>query len=167
MEENNYLNRTKTSLQQTLSWYTGNNRHWNSPPNPQLQAEVRSDIQSLKTALGKINHNILHIAAFGLVSRGKSSVINALLGEKILSTGPLHGVTQWPRSIRWTPPSAKIQIEFIDTPGLDEIAGESRAEMAKSVASEADLILFIVAGDITKTEYQALSQLLQSKNPYY
>ncbi len=165
MQEGHYLSRTKTSLQETLSWYTGNNRHWNTPPNPQLQAEVREDIQSLKTALGKINHNIFHIAAFGLVSRGKSSVINALLGEKILSSGPLNGVTQWPRSIRWTPPSAKVQIEFIDTPGLDEIAGESRTAMAESVASEADLILFIVAGDITRTEYQALSKLLQSKKP--
>jgi len=163
--EDSYLSRSKTSLQQALAWYTGNKRHWNSPGNPKLQAQTREDIQSLQKSLAKINHNIIHIAAFGLVSRGKSSVINAFLGEKTLLTGPLHGVTKCPKSVRWTPASGTVQIEFIDTPGLDEIAGESRAAMAKAIAKEADLILFIVAGDITRTEYTALSQLLESQKP--
>jgi GTPase SAR1 family protein len=54
---------------------------------------------------------------------------------------------------------------LIDTPGLDEIQGETRAQMAIDVASQADLILFIVAGDITRTEYQALCELRQSQKP--
>ena len=98
---------------------------------------------------------MIRVAAFGLVSRGKSSVVNALVGQKVLTTGPLHGVTRWPRSVRWTPATGKIQIELIDTPGLDEIEGEARANMAREVAKSADLILFIVAGDITRTEYEA------------
>jgi hypothetical protein len=48
---------------------------------------------------------------------------------------------------------------------LDEIQGETRAEMAREVASQADLILFIVAGDITRTEYQALCELRQAQKP--
>jgi len=55
-------------------------------------------------------------------------VVNALVGQKVLATGPLHGVTRWPRSVRWTPATGKIQIELIDTPGLDEIEGEARAK---------------------------------------
>jgi GTPase SAR1 family protein len=58
-----------------------------------------------------------------------------------------------------------VQVELIDTPGLDEIQGETRAQMAIDVASQADLILFIVAGDITRTEYQALCELRQSQKP--
>jgi GTPase SAR1 family protein len=54
---------------------------------------------------------------------------------------------------------------LIDTPGLDEIQGESRAQMAREVASQADLILFVVAGDITRTEYQALCELRQTQKP--
>jgi uncharacterized protein len=116
--------------------------------------------------LQKLDQGVICIAAFGLVSRGKSAVVNALVGQKILQTGPLHGVTQWPRSVRWTPDeSGKIQIELIDTPGLDEIAGEARADMAREVARQADLILFIVAGDITRTEYQALCELRQAQKP--
>jgi hypothetical protein len=56
-------------------------------------------------------------------------------------------------------------VELIDTPGLDEIQGETRAQMAREVASQADLILFVVAGDITRTEYQALCELRQAQKP--
>ena len=37
--------------------------------------------------------------------------------------------------------------------------------MAKEVARQADLILFVVAGDITQTEYEALSELRQTQKP--
>lgn len=160
-----HFNQARTSLQQALSWYSSFRRHWNYPPNLELQAAVRQDLQALKSALDKLEQKVITIAAFGLVSRGKSSVVNALLGQKILQTGPLHGVTPWPKSVRWNPPSGKVQVELIDTPGLDEIEGEARAEMAREVARQADLILFIVAGDITRTEYQALCELRQSQKP--
>ncbi|OKH23837.1 GTPase [Hydrococcus rivularis NIES-593] len=160
-----HYNQARASLQQALSWYSSFRRHWNYPPNPELQASVRKDLQSLKSALDKLEQKVIRIAAFGLVSRGKSAVVNALLGQKVLQTGPLHGVTQWPRSVRWTPASGKVHVELIDTPGLDEIEGEARAEMAREVARQADLILFIVAGDITRTEYQALCELRKSHKP--
>jgi hypothetical protein len=125
---------------------------------------VKPEIDVLTTTLSKLDSNVIRIAAFGLVSRGKSAVLNALMGQKILQTGPLNGVTQWPRSVRWNP-GGKVQVELIDTPGLDEIEGEARAQMARDVARQADLILFIVAGDITRTEYQALCELRQAQKP--
>lgn len=160
-----HLTKARASIQQALSWYSSFRRHWNYPPNLELQAVVKDDLQNLKAALEKLDQQVIKIAAFGLVSRGKSAVINALLGQKILTTGPLHGVTKWPKSIRWTPPSGKVQIEFIDTPGLDEIEGETRENMAKEVARQSDLILFVVAGDITRTEYKALLELRASHKP--
>ena len=48
---------------------------------------------------------------------------------------------------------------------MDEIQGQTRAEMAQDVARQADLILFVVAGDITRTEYQALCELRQAQKP--
>ena len=118
----------------------------------------------MKAALNKVEQRIFKITAFGLVSRGKSAVLNALIGQNLLPTGPLHGVTQWPQTLRWKT-SEKIQIDLIDTPGLDEIAGEVRSEMAQTVAQQADLILFIVAGDITRTEYHSLCDLCQNSKP--
>jgi uncharacterized protein len=164
-QQENHCDRARASLQQALSWYASFRRHWNYPPNLELQAAVKNDLQNLKAALEKLDQKVIKIATFGLVSRGKSAVVNALLGQKILTTGPLHGVTQWPKSVRWTPPSGKVQVELIDTPGLDEIDGETRAKMATEVAYQSDLILFVVSGDITRTEYRALCELRQTQKP--
>jgi uncharacterized protein len=158
-----HLNRARASLRQALSWYSYL-RKPGQQSNPELAGLVKPELEMLTSTLNKLDSNVIKIAAFGLVSRGKSAVLNALLGEKILQTGPLNGVTQYPRSVRWNP-GGKVQVELIDTPGLDEIQGELRAQMARDVARQADLILFIVSGDITRTEYQALLELRQAQKP--
>ena len=143
------------------------------------QAAVKSGIDQLSVLMNKLDSSLLRVAVFGLVSRGKSAVINALIGEKVLETGPLNGVTQWPRSIYWKPTESdlaqlqgsaqlkkeSLKLELIDTPGLDEIAGEDREKMAQEIAQQADLILFVVSGDITKTEYLALQELYVTRKP--
>jgi small GTP-binding protein len=165
-QQETHFNRTRASLRQALYWYANLRRHQNHLPDFELQAALRSELEVLKSSLDKLDQGVIRIAAFGLVSRGKSAVVNALIGKKILQTGPLNGVTQWPKSVRWTPSTkGKVQVELIDTPGLDEIEGEARAEMAREVALSADLILFVVAGDITRTEYQALCELRQTQKP--
>jgi small GTP-binding protein len=135
-------------------------------------------MERLSLTLNKLDNQIARIAVFGLVSRGKSAVLNALIGENLLPTGPINGVTQTARSIFWTPSKREtlnsqpsplhppaLTIELIDTPGLDEIDGQVRAEMAQEIARQSDLILFIVSGDITRTEYEALCQLRQAQKP--
>lgn len=164
MSQETHYNRAKTSLQQALSWYSSFQRHGRYRPSWELQTAVRGELQALKGALEKLERKVLCIAAFGLVSRGKSAVLNALLGEKLLETGPAHGVTQYPKSIHWAIAN-KAQIELIDTPGLDEIDGQMRESMAREVACKADLILFVVAGDITQTEYNALCELRAYHKP--
>lgn len=165
-QQESHLNRARASLRQAMSWYSHLRNHRQSSSNPELQALLKPDLEVLTSTLNKLDQDVIRIAAFGLVSRGKSAVLNALLGQRILQTGPLNGVTQWPRSIRWVPSEkGKVQVELIDTPGLDEIEGQARAQMARDVARQADLILFVVAGDITRTEYQALCELRQAQKP--
>ena len=160
------LNQANASLQQAISWYSSFRRHGSSPPSDRLQASVKNDLQSLQSALGRLERKAIRISTFGLVSCGKSSLINALLEEEVVATGPLHGVTQSLTMLRWNPlPEDGLSAELIDTPGLDEVAGESRATMARSIAQKSDLILFVVAGDITRTEYQALSELRSTQKP--
>jgi hypothetical protein len=159
-----HLNRARASLRQALSWYGYLRKSGQLAANPELAGLLKPEIEALNATLSKLDANIIRIAAFGLVSRGKSAVLNSLLGEKILQTGPLNGVTQWPRSVRWKP-GDKVLVELIDTPGLDEIEGDSRAQMARDVARQADLILFVVSGDITRTEYQGLLELRQAQKP--
>lgn len=159
-----HLNRARASLRQALSWYGYIRKNGESKSNQDLVGLVKPELEILKNNLTKLESYIIKIAVFGLVSRGKSAVLNALLGKKILETGPLNGVTKFPKSVRWAA-SDKAQIELIDTPGLDEIEGEARGIMARDVARQADLILFVVSGDITKTEYQALLDLRQTQKP--
>jgi uncharacterized protein len=162
-----HLGRARSSIKQALNRYGQQVKYRGnrSTAATELQATLKTDCDRLTASLEKLEQGLMRIAIFGLVSRGKSAVINALIGEKLLQTGPLHGVTQYPRSVYWTDPDRQIKIELIDTPGLDEVGGESRASMAQAVAEQADLILFVVAGDMTRTEYQALTELKAGCKP--
>ena len=150
---------------------------------PQEQTGLESEIQGLATLLDKLEHTCVQIAAFGMVGRGKSSVLNALLGKPVFQTGALHGVTINAQEANWQlsqetvgdtnqdvlkvalPSVGNSQIQLIDTPGIDEVDGETREVLAHQVAKQADLILFIIAGDMTKVEYDALSQLREVGKP--
>jgi len=148
---------------------------------PQERTGLEPEIGGLETMLDKLERACVQIAVFGMVGRGKSSVLNALLGQNVFETGPTHGVTrtttigQWDVGDgvdeddlpdRFSPVIYRLsQVELIDTPGIDEVDGETREILARRVAKQADLILFVVAGDITKVEYQALSQLREAGKP--
>ncbi len=132
----------------------------------ELKAQIQPYLEILTALNHKLSQPLLQIAVFGLVSRGKSAVLNALFGEPLFPTGPLNGVTQWPRSVRWSLAQApEIQLELIDTPGLDEISGEARALMAQAIARCADLILFVTAGPPMPIELEALAELAQLSKP--
>ncbi|MEP0871766.1 GTP-binding protein [Trichocoleus desertorum AS-A10] len=164
--QESHFSRARASLREILARHTHRLRQFKLPNNLELQAALQTELESLATTLNKLDQGVIRIATFGLVSRGKSAVLNALLGQKVLQTGPLNGVTQWPRSVRWVPNAdSKVQVELIDTPGLDEVQGQARAKMARDVARQADLILFVVSGDITRTEYQALCELRDAQKP--
>jgi len=173
--QENRLSLARASLRLALARYSHLRqikKDSNTDSNTELEAALQNQLDILTYTSEKLDHSVIRIATFGLVSRGKSAVLNALLGQKILQTGPLNGVTQWPRSVRWPVPlslnngeSSAVQVELIDTPGIDEVGGEVRGEMAKQVTRQADLILFVVAGDITRTEYQALCELQTAQKP--
>lgn len=147
----------------------------------QEQRGLETEIAQLSQMLDKLEQSVLQIAAFGLVGRGKSSVLNALLGEDIFQTGALHGVTTDIQQAAWQLQSEQIgegtvqrasffavgksRLELIDTPGIDEVNGETREQLAKMIAQQMDLILFVIAGDMTRVEFEALSQLREVGKP--
>ncbi|MGF1460210.1 MAG: DUF697 domain-containing protein [Leptolyngbyaceae cyanobacterium] len=169
----NRFRRVRQALKESIQRYVPTLQHSTATDDRANQATAMQEgVSALATLEARLAKPVLRVAVFGLVSRGKSAVINALIGEAILPTGPLHGVTRWPRSVQWRPPIEAVhdadelpQIELIDTPGLDEVDGEARGAMAQEVAHQADLILFVVAGDITQTEYDALTALQTAQKP--
>ncbi|MDB9454381.1 GTP-binding protein [Dolichospermum circinale] len=145
---------------------------------PGEKSGLEAEIHDLETMLDKLESMVVQIAAFGMVGRGKSSLLNALVGEEVFVTGPLHGVTRDAQMVNWSiseevlgtlkatlPSNGQSQVELIDTPGLDEVDGETRAALAEQIAKQADLILFVIAGDMTKIEQLALSQLREVGKP--
>ncbi|MDJ0690963.1 MAG: GTP-binding protein [Xenococcaceae cyanobacterium MO_188.B32] len=148
------------------------------------QTGLELEVDRLTAMLDKLEQSVVQIAAFGMVGRGKSSLLNALLGREIFQAGPLHGVTQTITTANWqlTPEKlgntqqqvqrltlssvvGKGEIQLIDTPGIDEVNGETREALARELAKQVDLILFVIAGDLTKVEYNALSQLREAGKP--
>ena len=86
-----HLNRARASLRQALSWYSNLRKSSKTASNSRLVGLVKPEVEMLTSTLNKLDFNMIRIAAFGLVSRGKSAVLNALLGEKMLQTGALNG----------------------------------------------------------------------------
>jgi GTPase len=140
---------------------------------------LESEMAQLSDMLIKLDRAVFQVAVFGMVGRGKSSLLNALIGQEIFQAGALHGVTKERQQVVWeidnwqdefdldkhTPATLQEPIEFIDTPGIDEVAGAERQRLAHQIARQVDLILFIIAGDITELELQTLSQLRAAGKP--
>jgi GTPase len=140
---------------------------------------LEADIGDLELMLAKLDREIFQIAVFGMVGRGKSSLINALVGQELCQTGAIHGVTRnrqqviwevgsWQDEFDWERSSARKireRIEFVDTPGIDEVNGMQRQLLAHEIASAADLILFVITGDLCEIERQHLTYLQSLEKP--
>ena len=135
---------------------------------PHIPTVVRSglaaDFTRLETMLKKLERGELHIAVFGRVSVGKSALANALLGEDAFTVGVLHGTTRDATQRAWRE-VAGSGVHLIDTPGIDELDGEAREKLAFEVAAICDLVVFVVDGDMTQRELDALRTLARTERP--
>lgn len=129
-----------------------------------VRESLSRDYRDVEAMLDKLEHGHLHLAVFGRVSTGKSSLLNALIGEAAFSVSPLHGETRHSSMQAWNEIEAG-GVFLIDTPGLDEAGGEDREAMAREVAGRADLVVFVLDSDMTDTELHALRTLLAQGRP--
>lgn len=129
-----------------------------------VRSSLARDYEQVQAMLDKLEHGHLHLAVFGRVSTGKSSLLNALIGTAMFSVSPLHGETRHSSMQAWNQVEAG-GVFLIDTPGLDEAGGEDREALAREVAGRSDLVMFVLDGDITDTELDALKALLAQGRP--
>jgi small GTP-binding protein len=129
-----------------------------------VRQELFQEFTEMEAISEKLQHSEIHIAAFGRVGTGKSSLLNALLGREVFSTSPLHGETQFQQRSHWDTVNSD-HVVLIDTPGIDELEGEAREEMARSVARISDIVLMVCEGDLTETEFKAVRSLAGRKRP--
>jgi len=129
-----------------------------------VRESLAEDYRQVQLMLDKIEQGQIHISVFGRVSVGKSALLNALLGENRFRTSPLHGETRTHDMAAWEEVRTG-GVFLIDTPGINEVNGESRERLAHEVADRCDLVMFVVDGDITETEMAALRILAVQGRP--
>jgi len=129
-----------------------------------VRQELVQEFTEIEAISDKLQHSEIHIAAFGRVGTGKSSLLNALLGREAFSTSPLHGETRVQQRSQWDSVNSD-HVVLIDTPGIDELEGEAREELAQSVARISDIVLMVCEGDLTETEFKAVRSLAGRQRP--
>jgi small GTP-binding protein len=130
------------------------------------QAALAPELASLDRQLERLHRGRPRVAVFGRVGVGKSSLLNALLGEDHFATDVAHGCTRHQQQRAWGQPVAGLEgVDLVDTPGIDEIAAAARSRLAARVAVGADLVLLVIDSDLTVMDAQALDDLLASGKP--
>jgi hypothetical protein len=119
--------------------------------------ELRSQLEPLSRQIEeKQESQKLEIVAFGAISSGKSSLLNALAGRDVFQTDARGGTTVTRNDVPW-PGIDKVVL--VDTPGLGEIDGADRGQLSAEAAKDADLVLVVADGPLREWEFQLLVRL--------
>lgn len=105
----------------------------------------------------------LQVVVFGTGSAGKTSLVNALIGRIIGRVDAPMGTTEVGETYSLKLKGLEREILITDTPGILEagVAGTEREQLARQLATEADLLLFVVDNDLRHSEYQPLRALAE------
>ncbi len=134
--------------------------------NRREQGLLRGELALLDRQLQRLDQRVIRIAVFGRVGVGKSSLINALVGQRLLETDVAHGSTRRQQAVTWSLRLNGLQrVELIDTPGIDEIDAAGRTRLATRVALGVDLVLLVIDSDLTRCDRDALETLQASGKP--
>lgn len=131
----------------------------------QIQDQVAQ--QALLSRSQEIEANLsrgeLRVVVFGIGSAGKTSVVNAIVGRMVGRVDAPMGTTEVGETYRLKLKGLERKILITDTPGILEVgvAGTQREQLARQLATEADLLLFVVDNDLRRSEYEPLRTLAE------
>ena len=106
----------------------------------------------------------IHIGFFGRRNAGKSSLINAIAGQRVSLVSKTLGTTTDPvrKSMEILPLGPVV---LIDTPGIDDEGslGEMRVSRSKEVIRETDIALLVLSTKVFLEEKQSLTKAEKRK----
>lgn len=132
-----------------------------------VAAQMKAKLESF--AWGRVAREGFRVAVVGLPNVGKSSLLNAMLGEERAITSPHPGTTR--DTIEATLNAFGAPVHLVDTAGLrdtgDEIE-ELGVARARRAADAADLVLFVLDGsrEMTCEEAAEAGKLAQERKPH-
>ncbi|MBW4443190.1 MAG: GTP-binding protein [Plectolyngbya sp. WJT66-NPBG17] len=131
----------------------------------QIQDEVarRELIQRSKAIEQDLARGEFRLVIFGTGSSGKTSLVNALMGQIVGKVGAPMGTTEAGATYRLKLNGVDREVIITDTPGILEagVAGTDREALARRLATEAGLIVFVLDNDLRQSEYEPLQALTQ------
>jgi small GTP-binding protein len=128
---------------------------------PKERASIEKEMRDIEQFAAKLENGRVEIAAFGEVGSGKSALLNALAGEKIFAVSAEHGSTDKVAKTGFK----NTKLVLVDTPGINEAAGELRGKLAEETVRYTDLVLFVADGDLNRVELDAFNQLCDLHKP--
>jgi GTPase len=135
------------------------------------QQTLAREFEELLGMQEKLVGGRVDIVVFGEINAGKSSLLNALIGEPVAAVSQRGGTTTHADRVGWeqaeytVPGFAGSRVVLVETPGVHEIGGQERSRLAQRAAERADLILFVIAADLREGEFEYLSRLATSNKP--
>ena len=148
-----------------------------TPPKPVTEANLTQEIAQIKTA-GMDTTNLqveldrlhtrkaagqVHIAFFGDISTGKSSIIKALLPQAGVEINLRGGSTRDIREYTWQT-SAGDDLMLTDLPGRNEAEGTLDAA-ARDEAIRAQIVVYVTDSDLSRSQYHDLLELAAFGKP--
>ncbi|OLP17719.1 GTP-binding protein [Leptolyngbya sp. 'hensonii'] len=131
----------------------------------QIQDEVaRQELLSRSREIEQnLNRGEIRVVVFGTGSAGKTSLVNALLGRIVGRVDAPMGSTTVSETYLLRFKGVDRQILITDTPGILEVgvAGTEREQLARQLATDANLLLFVVDNDLRQSEYEPLKALVE------
>lgn len=105
----------------------------------------------------------IQVVVFGTGSAGKTSLVNAIFGRIVGKVDAPMGTTEVGETYSLKLKGMERRILITDTPGILEagVAGTQREQLARQLATEANLLLFVVDNDLRRSEYEPLRALVE------
>ena len=111
----------------------------------------------------------VHIGFFGVRNAGKSSVVNAVTGQKLSLVSDVKGTTTDPvkKAMELLPIGPVV---IIDTPGIDDEGklGEMRVRRTMQVLEQTDIAVLVIDGvkGISEADGDLIKLFEQNKLPF-